>query len=58
LVCTPDPEHTTQRAITQRALVISGSDDVVERVERLLYRPLVIEQMEWVGINVVGAESP
>jgi hypothetical protein len=36
---------------------LARSQDVVERIERLFYRGLVIEQMFLVEINVVGAES-
>jgi UDP-N-acetylglucosamine enolpyruvyl transferase len=36
---------------------LARSNDVVERVECLFHRGLVIEQMFLVEINVVGAES-
>jgi hypothetical protein len=38
--------------------ILARSNDVVERVECLLYRRLVIEQMELVEINVVAPEPP
>jgi hypothetical protein len=36
---------------------LARSNDVVERVESLLHRRLVIEQMKLVEFKVVGAES-
>jgi len=36
---------------------LARSNHVVERIERLFYRALVIEQMFLVETNVVGVES-
>ena len=55
----PINKATASRAFHQRAEIanLARSNDDVERVECLLYRRLVIEQMELVEINVVAAES-